>query len=79
MAGRSLASSRSSSPRYRAEDKDITDVVWFCENKLNGVTAITSQIDYQSRLSFASDAKASESAGFDGICQGLQLEPSQVL
>ncbi|KAK4974835.1 hypothetical protein LTR28_009716 [Elasticomyces elasticus] len=62
----------------RVEDKDITDVAWLCANRLNDVTAIASQIDYQSRLSFASDAKASCSADFDVICQGLQLDPSQV-
>ncbi len=26
----------------RAENKDITDVAWLCENKLNDVTAIAS-------------------------------------
>lgn len=62
----------------RAEAKDITDVAWLCENRLNDVTAIASQIDYQSRLSFASDANASNSAYFDVIRQGLQLDPSQV-
>ncbi|KAF2166306.1 hypothetical protein M409DRAFT_23498 [Zasmidium cellare ATCC 36951] len=62
----------------RAEDQDIIDVAWFCTERLNDVTAIASQIDYQSRLSFASDAKARRPADFDVICPGLQLDPSQV-
>lgn len=62
----------------RAEEKDIADVGWLCTNKLNDVTAIAGQIDYHSRLSFASDAKESDSADFDAICKGLLLDPSQV-
>jgi len=62
----------------RAEKKDITDVAWLCKNRLNDVTAIASQIGYQSRLSFASDVKARNSKYLDNICQGLQLDPSQV-
>lgn len=62
----------------RAEEKDINDVGWLCENRLNDVTAIASQIDYESCLRFASDAKERGSEYFDVICQGLQLDPSQV-
>ncbi|KAK4507197.1 hypothetical protein PRZ48_000932 [Zasmidium cellare] len=62
----------------RAEKKDIDDVVWFCKNRLGDVTAIASQIDYQSRLSFASDVKANNSDDLKFVAQGLQLDPDEV-
>lgn len=62
----------------RAWEKDIEDVAWLCENKSNEVTAFASRIDYQSRLSFASDAKEANSDKLSVICQGLQLDPSRV-
>lgn len=62
----------------RAAEKDIIDVAWLCENRLNEVTAIASQIDYDSRSSFASSVKAGNFKRFDAVCRGLLLDPSQV-
>lgn len=62
----------------RLEDKDVTDIIWLCENKQSDVQAIAANLDYDSLVDFAEQVKEHHFADFDEVCKALDIDERDV-